>query len=258
VRAIARRIETKRSDRTEGMAVDILDYEAVSKAADGITAAVHCAAALSSEEAVCQAVNVQGASNLIAALRAASCRRLVHISSISVYNLPASMNVSEDCPLLSDRSPPYPYGHSKADAERVVAASGLAFVVLRPAPVLSLHPSSFWGPLALERARASHSPLFALPEFPFVHADNLAQAILLALRSEVAVGKAYDVVDGHADTTDYLAAVAEAIGRPPAQLNRNARGMHVAGERIRHDLRYSPPNRFQEFLTGLRTLAGRA
>lgn len=167
------------------------------------------------------------------------------------------MNVSEDCPLLSERSYSYPYGRSKADAERLVAASALASVILRPAPVLSLHPTSFWGPLALERARASHSPLFALPEFPFVHADNLARAVLLALRSEAAVGKAYDAVDGHADTRDYLATMAAAIGRPQPQLNPNARGMHVAGERIRRDLGYSPPNRFEEFLAGLRTHAAR-
>jgi nucleoside-diphosphate-sugar epimerase len=252
VRAGSRHGKMKRSDRVEEVPVDLLHYESVSRAVDGVDAAVHCAAALSSDESVCQAVNVRGTANLVAALIAAKCRLLVHISSISVYDLPANMTVGEDCPLLSDSSASYPYGRSKADAERLVSASGLAFVILRPAPVLSMHPTSFWGPLSLERARASRWPLFALPEFPFVHADNLAQAVLLALCSEKAVGKAYNVVDGHADTRDYLTAVAEAVGQAPPSLNPNALGMQVAGERARRDLGYSPPDRFQEFLIALR------
>lgn len=255
VRAMGRHRTVACGEGVEAVTADLSDFTALLDIVTGIDAAVHCAAALSSDADVCTQVNVQGTRHLLTALAAGGCKRLVHISSVSVYNAGAAAVLDEDSPCWSDQSH-YPYGRTKAAAERLVAASGLGYVVLRPAPVLSLHASSFWGPLALQRARVSTAPIFGFHSFPFVHVDNLAQAVLLALRADgAALGRCYNVVDFHGDTSEYLSAVAAAIGRAPAQLPLDAPDMRIAGERIRRDLGYDPPDLFQDFLAGMRRLS---
>ena len=77
--------------------------------------------------ALLRAVNVGGTANMIDAARKAGVRRFIQISSLAARE-----------PELSD------YGRSKARAERLVAASGLEWTILRPparmgetAPVVS-------------------------------------------------------------------------------------------------------------------------
>jgi len=55
--------------------------------------------------------------------------------------------------------------------ERIVSAAtdrGLHAAILRPVVVLSMHPTSFWGPLALERARSTTTAVFPAAEVPYV------------------------------------------------------------------------------------------
>jgi nucleoside-diphosphate-sugar epimerase len=251
VRAMARRSIAPRDERIEPVIADLIDPAAVLEAVRGIEFTVHCAGSLSSDENICRSVNVEGTRNLVEALVAVGCKRLVHISSISVYDMRTCLDLSEETPLWSEPVRTHPYGRTKAEAERVVAASGHPAVILRPTPVLSLHPSSFWGPLALERARAMNGPVFSCTELPFVHVENLAEAVVLAVRTDCAVGQAYDVLDFHGSTDAFLRAVAAAIGRPAARLSPNAPRMRVAGERIRRELGYAPIDRFHEFLAAL-------
>jgi nucleoside-diphosphate-sugar epimerase len=175
---------------------------------------------------------------------------------MSVYDLSAGWNLDEDSPVWADwRSP---YGRSKVEAERIVhaaSAQGLMSVTLRPVPVLSLHPRSFWGPLALARALAMNSPVFGCTELPFVHVDNLADAVVRALHSDKAIGRHYDVIDAYGPTTRYLDALAVATGRPAPHLSDEAPTIRIAGQRIRAELGYDPEDRFEEFITQLKDAA---
>lgn|GEM_PF-3953508 len=84
--------------------------------------------------------SVEGTRALAEAALAAGCRRLVHLSTISVYAMDGLDVVDEDSPLLGrDRAAQDPYGVSKAEAERALAEvgeRGLAPVVLRPPAIL--------------------------------------------------------------------------------------------------------------------------
>jgi len=75
--------------------------------------------------------NVAGTLNLLEAMRAAQCRRLVFSSSCSTYGEPDSLPLREDHP----QRPINPYGMSKLTAERAMAdygrAYGFATVALR-------------------------------------------------------------------------------------------------------------------------------
>lgn len=67
-------------------------------------------------------VNVRGTRNLLAALEnSPSLKKIVFISSVSVYGLVEEINISEDAPLLAND----PYGKSKIEAEKLISDWGI-------------------------------------------------------------------------------------------------------------------------------------
>lgn len=239
----------------EVVEADLTDAAAVARAAAGAELAVHCAAAVSDDWEACRATNVRGTQNLLDALIAEGAERLVHVSTVSVYDMEGVSELDESTPLLTE--PKDAYGYTKAEAERRVRAaeeSGLTSVILRPGTVLSTHPKSHWGPRALERAREDGGPLFPVASMPHVHVDNLAQAVGLAATRREARGRAYNVVDGHGATEEYQRAVFSAVGRPVPELPSEGPDLRVVAERIRRELGYDPPDRWEEFLRQVREL----
>jgi uncharacterized protein YbjT (DUF2867 family) len=81
-------------------------------------AVIHIAGLISGSRTAFEAVNVQGTAALIDAARYAGVRRFIHVSSLAARE-----------PELSD------YGWSKAESERIVAASGLDWTIVRPPAV---------------------------------------------------------------------------------------------------------------------------
>ena len=228
------------------------DARALRAIARGVGLAVHCAASRSNDLAECRRVNVEGTARLVDALVEGGCRLLVHISTLSVYDDGAGPRFDEDSALQA--TPGDAYGFTKAEAERVVlgaAPRGLDAVILRPGLVLSMHPRSRWGPLALERARAAPGSILPFPLVPYVDVENLAGAVLLAATIPAARGRAYNVIDGVGDGAEYLAAVYGAIGLPPPPIPLDAPRLSYSGERARQELGYAPVGRWREFLVQL-------
>ncbi len=249
VRGIARNSWSDAPPGVERRTVDIVDREGLTQALEGMEAVVHCAAIGSPDLEASRRINVGGVANVLAAMRARGCRRLVHISTVSVYDWRRGTAFDEESPLWTE--PGDAYSFTKAEGERLVRAEearGLATVILRPVVVLSMHRHSHWGPLALERARTSVEPIWPLLEMPYVDVDNLAEAIVLALTHARAVGRAYNVIDGSAPTSEYLAAVARVLGKPVVEVPPAASRLTCSGERIRKELGYSPVDRWKEFL----------
>lgn len=228
---------------------DITDRAALAEAARGVGLVVHCAASMRADLQTNLRVNAEGMRCLVEVLAAAACPRLVHLSTVSVYDDAAGPDYDEESPLWT--SPEGEYGFSKAEAERIlVAGSGreLPSVVLRPPLILSMHPRSRWGPLAVARARTEEGCLMPFPELPYVHVDNLVDAVVLAARARQASGRAYNVVEGVADTREYLEAVYGAAGRSAPSIPTDAPRLRFASERIRRELRWSPRDRWREFI----------
>jgi len=251
VRALVRSVDTPLARGAEPVLGDLGDEEALGRAVEGVQGVVHCAAAVSPDLALCTRVNRDGTRALLRAMEARGCRTLVHLSTVSVYDFRAGLEFDEESPVWKE--PLDAYGFSKAEAERLVLAAGgrgLGATLLRPALVLSTHPRSYWGPLALQRARASTGPVVPVAEIPYVHVENLAEAVVLAIRGTLQ-GRVYNVVDGVGATHEYLEAVARALGRPPEVLPPGAPRPRYAGARIRSELGYAPPERWGEFLAAL-------
>lgn len=218
----------------------INESPAVEALIGGVDVVVHCAAVLNDEPVECRRVNVEG-TRVVAEATLRSRALLVHVSTVSVYDHSLSLSADEQSPLLP--GPPVDYGRSKADAERLLVdlgARGLRYVIMRPVVVLSMHPQSYWGPLALKRAAKEPGPVAPVAEVPYVHVDNVALAVWLAATKPAAIGRAYNVIDDYGPTTEYLAAVASALGKKPAPLPKDAPVLRYAGDRIRRELGYAP------------------
>lgn len=251
VRALVRGVE--RPPASDVVRTDLTDRDGVFSAARGVDLAVHCAAAVSDDWEECRRVNVQGTKNLVDALLASGSPLLVHLSTLSAYDDAGGPNYDEDSLLWTE--PQNPYGFTKAEAERVVrgsAARGLPAVILRLTLVLSMHRRSRWGPLAVARARASASCLVPFPELPYVHVDNVVEAIALAARLPAPGGRSFNVIDGVADTREYLDVVYAAAGRATLPVPPGAPRLTYASERIRRELGWAPVDRWREFLQQLR------
>jgi nucleoside-diphosphate-sugar epimerase len=91
---------------------------------------IHAAAALPirGSRSEIMSVNIDGTAALLAAAGDAGVRRVVYISSTAVYGVPKVHPLREDAPLVGVG----PYGESKIACERLVEASALESVVIRP------------------------------------------------------------------------------------------------------------------------------
>jgi nucleoside-diphosphate-sugar epimerase len=261
VRALVRR-ELKLHEKAELPGVELrkaelTDRAALADALSGAQLVVHCAAALSRDEAECRRANIDGVRNLVDAAITAGVARLVHVSTVSVYDARSALRYTEDSPLWTEAVDWY--GYSKAESERIIRAAGdrLPYVILRPAVIASTHETSYWAARAVERARKSKEPLFPVANMPYVHVENVAEAVVLAATSANAVGQAYNLVDGEGNTADYLAVISKHLGRPAAGLPASAPRVTFVADRVRRDLGYAPAERWQEFLSDLGRLPAR-
>jgi nucleoside-diphosphate-sugar epimerase len=153
-------------------------------------------------------VNVGGTRNLLAAAKGVT--RFVHVSS----NSPCGVNESPDDTF--DESAPYRpylgYGRTKAEAERLVRAAGVPFVILRP--------PWFYGPgqpprqsLFFRMIRDGKAPIVGSGENrrSMAYTDDLAQACLLAATHPKAAGETFWIADARPYTMNEIISTIEQV-----------------------------------------------
>jgi uncharacterized protein YbjT (DUF2867 family) len=145
---------------------------------DGADAVIHVAGLINAAtRAGFEAVNVGGTAAMIDAARGQNVRRFVHVSSLAAREAD-----------LSD------YGWSKARSERLVAASGLDWTIVRPPAV--------YGPgdrETFELFKMARRGLAFLPpkgRFSLIHVADLCSLILALLDQAETVGETYEPDDG--------------------------------------------------------------
>jgi len=159
--------------------------ETLVKLCAGADAVVHVAGAINApSRPAFETINVAGTANMIDAARKAGVKRFVHISSLSARE-----------PKLSD------YGWSKARSERLVAASGLDWTIVRPPAV--------YGPgdkETFELFKMARRGLVALPpkgHFSVIHVDDLCRLILALLDEADTWSQIYEPDDGREGGWDH-------------------------------------------------------
>jgi uncharacterized protein YbjT (DUF2867 family) len=158
--------------------------ESLAQLCQGADAVIHIAGLITGTRSEFEAVNVGGTANMIDAARSAGVRRFVHVSSLAARE-----------PDLSN------YGWSKARSERLIAASGLEWTIVRPPAV--------YGPgdrETLELFRMARRGLVALPpkgRFSLIHVEDLCRLILAIVDEPEAVSETYEPDDGRENGWDH-------------------------------------------------------
>jgi nucleoside-diphosphate-sugar epimerase len=279
--AVAAGVETSRVD-------DIgpgTDWRA---ALAGVDAIIHLAARAHvlrdssiDAHALYRSVNTLGTLRLAEAAAAAGVRRLVFLSSVRVHgDRSTGAPFTETSPLAASD----PYGRSKADAERGLAAlaatGALEPVILRPPLVYGPGARGNFARLVALVARGVPLPLGAVRNrrsLTFV--GNLVEAIVRALDHPAAASETFMVSDGEdLSTPDLVRRIARALGKPARLIPVPTAFLRLGGalagrsddvarllddlvvdsSRIRAKLDWTPPFRLDEAFALSAVLAGEA
>lgn len=172
-----------------------------------------------------RAGNVEGVRNVVEVAREHGVKRVVHISSVSVYGFPGGIDIAEDTPFVP--RPGDRYITTKAEGERLAMShqgNGLEVTVIRPAGVYGRNDRTTTLQLA---------PVLLAGKFGYVdggrhvmapvYVDNLVQAIRLAGENPNAPGHAFNVVDdGLVTWREFIEWMCEDLACPKPRLSAPA------------------------------------
>lgn len=176
---------------------DLRVPEAWAPSLAGVDAVVHLAAAKSGDFHEQFAQTVGGTEQLLVAMGDAGVRRLVHISTFSVYEYlgqPIGSRLHEASPLESNPTARDEYAQTKLVQEQLVRGFDGEIVIIRPGLIYG--PDAWWNAGRAMRV-AGRWWLLIAPEgiLNLTHVDNCAEAIALAVDAPAATGATINVVD---------------------------------------------------------------
>ena len=182
---------------------DLKSAEAVKRLVDGCDAVVHCAVGTDwGQRKEIFKVTVDGTRRLAEAALAAGVKRMVHLSTISVYGDDSAMTgtIDETTQVLPIKGSEY--GESKQQAEQAiqqVVARGLSAIILRPARVYGPFSRIFIN-RPIEAISQGRFRWLGNPDVPadMVYVDNVVDAIVrsLAAPEDAARGDVFTISDG--------------------------------------------------------------
>lgn len=162
---------------------DIRDAEAVNMACQGIEVVYHSVAQvpLAKNKELFDSVNIQGTENVLAAALANRVKKIVHISSSSIFGVPEKNPVTE----TDQPKPLEAYGKAKLEGEYLCKKyidQGLDVSIVRPRTMLG-HGRLGIFQILFEWIRQGYNvPVLGKGNnlYQFVHSDDLAEACILA------------------------------------------------------------------------------
>jgi nucleoside-diphosphate-sugar epimerase len=174
------------ADRTSEMEFvqgDIRDERRVAEACASCEVVYHCVAQvpLAKDRKLFRSVNVQGTENLLRASHSARVRKVIYLSSSAVFGVPKSNPVTEQTP----PTPGEAYGRAKLEGEnlcRRFGAEGLDVTIIRPRTIMGHGRLGIFQILFEWIREGSNVPVLGHGDnrYQFVHADDLAEACILA------------------------------------------------------------------------------
>jgi len=181
---------------------DLSDCERLKQSMTGCETVYHCAAATTGSWNDYEDATVNGTERILSASTAAGARRIVYISSLSVY----AAGQFADHQLVTENAliEPHPermnyYARAKIQAEHVVLEAqqkGLPIAILRPGIIYGPRGQIFFPTIGF----ALKNKLFVIigggnRVLPLTYVGNVVDAILLAATQDEAVGHVYNIVD---------------------------------------------------------------
>ena len=203
---------------------DVCHPETLTAPMEGADAVLHLAAMMHVWRPLRDylAVNLTGTENVCRAALGAGVRRLVHMSSSSVYGTAIDATVDERFP-LAPFDDPYPVSKAAGDelVQRMTAQEGLPAAIIRPDQIFGPGDRLHFGQ-TVERLRAGRAIVVGRGDnrIPLVYVSDLVQGMLLALDHERAVGQAYNITnDAPLTQLEFLQAIADEIGAKPPRIH---------------------------------------
>lgn len=180
------------------LGLDLEATDALAEALRGCEAVIHLVAARSGsfEQQLRDTVAITQA--LVTASQAAGVRRLVGVSSFSVYDFgqrPEHARIDESCPLIGDDPAFGAYAQAKRWQEQGLRAFGGELCIVRPGIVYG--PGALWH-AAYGRPLGRRWALRMGPgqaQLPVIYVRNCAQALVCAARAPGAAGAVANLVD---------------------------------------------------------------
>jgi nucleoside-diphosphate-sugar epimerase len=235
VAASRRRANRGAADQPERVQLDATDAGQLRRAMEGVTAVVNCV--LGNSRTI-----VDSARALFSVAAASPTPpRIVHFSSLAVYG-EATCDVDESAAPVGRLSA---YGAAKLETERL-AADNPSIVTLRPGIVYGPGGAQWSGRIAqlLYAHRLGDLGSGGDGYCNLVYIDDVAEAVLRALRSPTAPGRAFNLSLPDPPTwNEYLSRYAAALGAVPVS--------RIGQRRLRLESKLmAPPQKIVELIVG--------
>ncbi len=172
-----------RPSQVEFIQGDVRDLEALKRAFVGVRVVHHNVAQvpLAKDRHLFDSVNRQGTANVLEASRMFGVKKVIYTSSSAVYGVPKSNPVTES-------TPPHPeeaYGRAKLEGETLChgfSEKGLDITIIRPRTIVGHGRLGIFQILFEWIQEGVNVPVLGdgSNRYQFVHADDLAEACLLA------------------------------------------------------------------------------
>jgi len=180
------------------LAVDLSDIETLKTSCQHIDVVVHCAALSSpwGKKSDFEIANVQGTQNILLAAEKAKVKKFIHISTPSLYfDFKSQIAIKETQPLPNTFC--NDYATTKAQAEQCVLNSSLTSVILRPRGIFGPQDRAI-APRLLNfiKNKTLILPSARDPLIDLTYVDNVADAIILAIKSDCKSGLVFNITNG--------------------------------------------------------------
>ena len=172
-----------RTNDVEFVRGDIRDPARLAEAVRDCDVVFHCVAQvpLAKDKQLFESVNVDGTRNLLQAAAGAKARKVIYVSSSAVFGAPKTNPVTEETP----PAPGEAYGRAKLEGERLchnAVKQGLDVTIIRPRTIMGHGRLGIFQILFEWIREGDNVPVLGRGDnrYQFVHADDLAEACILA------------------------------------------------------------------------------
>lgn len=194
-----RKLEKAASLKDQGvelLALDLTDQKQLREAFSDVKYVFHCAGALGGDDKTAERINVTATETIVRAAAEKGVRRMVHISTVGVYDMKHSDVVEESTPLALDHPSSYP--RTKARGEKAAFEAGKRHDV----EVVAVRPSMVYGPgdgvwttMMYDNVRKGKPVFLGDGSYNFnpVYLDDVVDAMIKAAISADVDGEAFNI-----------------------------------------------------------------
>jgi nucleoside-diphosphate-sugar epimerase len=179
-----------------------------------------------------EAGTIAGTRNVVEACLRHDVPKMIYISSLSVIDWaghPANQPVTESAPLEPTPQQRGFYTQAKLEAERIVRAAaqerGLPVVILRPGQIWSETSPLITAAVGIRLGQWLVVIGDDSNQLPFVHMDDIVEAIVLSTQSHFSRGEVFQVVDNELISREELVRLYSRAREPQLHITRIPLGL---------------------------------